>query len=868
MRKLLIPEAVQTSAMDCGPASLKSLLEGFGISASYGRLREACQTDVDGSSIDDVEQAALQLGLDAEQVMLPLDHVLSSDSSALPAILIVRTPNGATHFVVAWRRHGSLIQVMDPGVGRRWTAAARLTEELYVHKQTLPAAAWREWAGTESFLHPLRCRIARLGATADKLVNAALRDDSPRVLATLDAATRMTEALAAAGAVKRGGEAARLLNKLSDGAEPIPEEYWSAGLDAANPDTVQLRGAVLLQVKGRRTGESTAPQSAELRAVLEERTAHPALEIWRTIRADGVLQPAMIVGALVLAASGTVVEALLLRGFFDLSRELTTAGQRAAGISILLAFAGALLLLDFALAGMVLRTGRRVEARLRLRFLAKIPLLNDRYFQSRPISDMAERCHSVHQLRQGPVLAASFMQALFGIALTVTAIGWLYPGALWPAIGVAAISAGIPLLARKSLAERDLRMRSHSGALSRYYLDGLQGLTAIRAHAAERSLSREQLALLGEWARAGFGMQRAAVVADGSQFGVSMAAAAWLVWSQLLGGGDVGGVLLLVYWVLNLPAMGQEMATAVWQYPAQKNTALRLLEPLGADGESVAATPLNPLARPVSIRLDNVTVRAAGITILEDVTLNIPPGAHVAIVGSSGAGKSSLVGLLLGWHRTAAGSLAVDDSPLDAASLQALRRQTAWVDPQVQIWNRSLYDNLRYGNDEAPGAMDEILEQAELRGVLEHLPEGLQTCLGEGGALVSGGEGQRVRLGRAMGRPHVRLVILDEPARGLDRERRRVMIERARQRWRGATLLCITHDVGDTQAFERVIVMERGAIVEDAAPRELARRPGSRYRQLLDAEDAVRRGLWLSSKWRRVRLAGGKLTELVAGSAK
>ena len=83
-----------------------------------------------------------------------------------------------------------------------------------------------------------------------------------------------------------------------------------------------------------------------------------------------------------------------------------------------------------------------------------------------------------------------------------------------------------------------------------------------------------------------------------------------------------------------------------------------------------------------------------------------------------------------------------------------------------------------------------------------------------------------------------------------------------------ATLLCITHDVGDTQAFERVIVMERGAIVEDAAPRELARRPGSRYRQLLDAEDAVRRGLWLSSKWRRVRLAGGKLTELVAGSAK
>ena len=65
--RLLAPEVVQTSAMDCGPASLKTLLEGFGISVSYGRLREACQTDVDGTSIDTLEETAVRLGLDAEQ---------------------------------------------------------------------------------------------------------------------------------------------------------------------------------------------------------------------------------------------------------------------------------------------------------------------------------------------------------------------------------------------------------------------------------------------------------------------------------------------------------------------------------------------------------------------------------------------------------------------------------------------------------------------------------------------------------------------------------------------------------------------------------------------------------------------------------
>ena len=118
--RLIVPEVVQTSAMDCGPASLKCLLEGFGISVSYGRLREACQTDVDGTSIDTMEEVAVQLGLEAEQVMLPVDHLLLPEARALPAIVVVRQPNGLTHFVIVWSRHGHFVQVMDPAIGRRW----------------------------------------------------------------------------------------------------------------------------------------------------------------------------------------------------------------------------------------------------------------------------------------------------------------------------------------------------------------------------------------------------------------------------------------------------------------------------------------------------------------------------------------------------------------------------------------------------------------------------------------------------------------------------------------------------------------------------------------------------------------------------
>ena len=103
------------------------------------------------------------------------------------------------------------------------------------------------------------------------------------------------------------------------------------------------------------------------------------------------------------------------------------------------------------------------------------------------------------------------------------------------------------------------------------------------------------------------------------------------------------------------------------------------------------------------------------------------------------------------------------------------------------------------------------------------------------------------------------MVILDEPFRGLDREARRRLLARAREHWRGATLLCITHDVGETRGFGRVLVVEGGRIVEDGAPAELAARQDSRYRALLEAEETVRTGLWASDVWRRQWLEGGRL---------
>ena len=882
-RRLIIPEVVQTSAMDCGPASLKCLLQGFGIDVSYGRLREACQTDVDGTSIDTMEEVAVQLGLQAEQVMIPVDHVLLPEARALPAIVVVRLPSGLTHFVVAWRRHGNMVQLMDPGTGRRWLTRQTFLDELYVHAMPVPAADWREWAQSEEFTAPLAHRLRGLGldgSPARRLIEEALGDPSWRGIAALDGSTRMVDTLVRAGGLARGAEARGVLEQLGQSARQqcddpspaVPAGYWTvrpAPPDEDGQEQVMLRGAVLVRALGlARPGadEAAPPLSPELVAALEEQPDRPGRRLLGMLRKDGRLAPLALLGALALAAFGVTLEALLFRGLMELGRELRLVEQRIGAMAALLGFVAVLLVLELPIVSTAMRLGRHLELRLRRAFLEKIPRLTDSYFHSRLTSDMAERSHSIQGVRAVTDLGEEIVRNTFAIALTAAGLIWLdWPG--YPMVLIAAaVAVVLPVAMQPIITERDLRVRSHYGALTRFYLDALLGIVPLRTHSAERAVRREHESLLVEWIRASRGLLRAAVPVQAVILLTGTGLAALLLFGYIGRAGERLDVLLYVFWALNLPRLGQQLAAAAQQYPALRNATLRLMEPLGAperpDGHARGALPGEG---GLAVRLEQVSVRAAGRAILEEVDLELHPGQQVAIVGPSGAGKSSLVGLLLGWHRAASGRVLVEGQPLDEGRLEALRQVTAWVDPSVQLWNRSLLSNLTYGSRDpavAAGLVAQVVDQANLRAVLETLPDGLQTGLGEGGALVSGGEGQRVRLGRGLLRRDAGLVILDEPFRGLDREQRRILLERARSWWRGASLICITHDVGETTTFEQVLVVEGGRIVERGAPDELARREGSRYAAMLHDEEQVRTGLWASDAWRHLRLEGGRVQEV------
>ena len=867
-RRWLVPEVVQTSAMDCGPASLKALIEGFNIPVSYGRLREACQTEVDGTSIDALEDVARRVGLDATQRIVPYDHLFLPESRSLPAVVVVRQPNGTTHFVVVWsvHRHGGpwdrdgIVQVMDPGAGRRWLSIESFFEELYYHSLPVPAAAWREYAGDagEPFLPALRRCMTRVGfSDPDGLLREALDDVGWQSLAALDATVRMVSSLTRSGAVDRGAPSRNLVEALfrdtlrslgegvAEGDLPVPGRFWSAvpqPPEGEEEPQVLLVGAVVLSVEqllphapvgGVRPpaeGDGDIALPPEIEAALTERDVAPLPHLLKLLRADGALAPAVVTAALVTSAGAALAESVLFRSLFELSQKLGTGPQRPWGVAAVLLFLATLVALEVPMQLGLQRVGRHLENRLRVAFLAKIPRLGDRYFSSRPMFDMTERSHAVQQLRALPVLAGQLLRAVTSLALTAAGIVWVEPRLAAPALVAAVTAVLVPLVVQRPLAELDLRYRQHGGALGRFYLDALLGITAVRTHGAETAIRREHEALLVEWARAARTLLRASVTLEGIEAVVGLALGASLLLGPFAESVRSGSVLLLAYWALAIPALGAEVAQLARQYPDHRSVTLRLLEPLGAREDDTAGDAA-PGVGAVSLRFEDVTVRAAGHTVLDGVTVDIAAGEHVAVVGASGAGKSSLVGVLLGWHTPSAGEVRVDGERLAGARLGQLRQETAWVDPAVQLWNRSLLENLRYGTGYSAGAdFGDVMRDADLRNVVERLPDGMQTPLGEGGSLVSGGEGQRVRLARALLRPDARLVLLDEPFRGLDREKRRELLARAREHWRDATLLCVTHDVRETLGFTRVLVIDGGRVVERGTHESLLAQRGVYHR--------------------------------------
>jgi hypothetical protein len=175
----------------------------------------------------------------------------------------------------------------------------------------------------------------------------------------------------------------------------------------------------------------------ELQAALSEPEARTLAKIWSLLRGGGWLGLTMILVSLVIVSIFSVAEAILFRGILDLRQDLAIIQQRLTAVAGITLFGLVLMSLEFHLATDFYRLGRRLEIALRIEFLSKIPRLHDRYFQSRPTSDKAERGHSLHMVRLIPRSAGQFLRAACTTLLTAIAIALVEPTAAWLAIAAA-----------------------------------------------------------------------------------------------------------------------------------------------------------------------------------------------------------------------------------------------------------------------------------------------------------------------------------------------------------------------------------------------------------------------------------------------
>ncbi len=254
----------------------------------------------------------------------------------------------------------------------------------------------------------------------------------------------------------------------------------------------------------------------------------------------------------------------------------------------------------------------------------------------------------------------------------------------------------------------------------------------------------------------------------------------------------------------------------------------RLMELLAL--RSSIASPPAPRALPThaegaAVELRNVTFHYPSRPrqpALSHVSLAVRPGETVALVGPSGAGKSTVFQLLLRFYDTNGGEITVDEVPVRAVALDALRRRIGIVPQDSVIFSADAMENIRYGRPDASDA--EVIAAAQAafaHDFIQALPSGYQTFLGERGVRLSGGQRQRISIARAILK-NPPLLLLDEATSALDAESERMVQAALESAMRGRTTLVIAHRLATVQRADRIVVMEAGEIVETGTHAELA----------------------------------------------
>lgn len=517
-------------------------------------------------------------------------------------------------------------------------------------------------------------------------------------------------------------------------------------------------------------------------------------------------------------------------------RGLSTLDVIAVGLLVIMLF-------ETALSGLrsyvFSHTASRIDVELGSRLFRHLVTLPLAYFQARRVGDSVARVRELENIRS--FLTGNAITLILDVLFSVVFIALMFYYSGWLTL---VVLLSLPLYFLISLLVTPLLRARLQESFSRgaenqaFLVETVNGIDTLKSMAVEPQINRKWDNQLASYVSANFKTQTLSTLANESVglVGKLVTVATLWVGARLVIDGDLSVGQLIAFNMLAGRVSQPIMRLAqLWTNFQQTGVSVqRLGDILNTRTElsQVTRSALPPLKGQIEFDQVHFRYRPDGSEILRGVSLQIRPGEVIGVVGRSGSGKSTLTRLLQRLYVPERGRVLVDGMDLALADVSSLRRQIGVVLQDNMLFARSIRENIALTDPGAP--IEAVIQAARLAGAHEfilELPEGYDTVVGEHGASLSGGQRQRIAIARAlMGNP--RILIFDEATSALDYESERIVQQNMKAICQGRTVIIIAHRLSAVRDANRILVMDRGQIVEQGSHAELLTHQAGHYSRL------------------------------------